>query len=77
MGLMTPKQYRESLKDGRLVYIYGKKVEDVTTDPALKVGVDTAAIDYELAEMPEYRDLAVVEDPDLGGEPVLLYPKKC
>jgi len=73
MGLMTAEQFKGSLKDGRLVYIYGKKVEDVTTDPALKIGVNTAAIDYELAEMSEYRDLAVVEDPDLDGEPVSRY----
>jgi len=73
MGLMTPEQFKESLKDGRVVYIYGKKVDDVTTDPALKVGVETAAIDYELAEKPEYRELAVVEDPDLDGEPVSRY----
>lgn len=73
MGLMTPGQYRESLKDGRVVYIYGRKVEDVTTEPALKACTDTAAIDYALAEMPEYRDLAVVEDPDMGGEPVSRY----
>ena len=60
MGLRTVNEYKESLKDGRIVYLCGKKIEDVTTDPMLKVGVDTAGVDYEMAEMPEFRDLATV-----------------
>ncbi len=71
MGLMTAHEYKKSLQDGRIVYYEGKKVADVTTHPALKVCVDTAAIDYEMAEMAEYRDLAVVTLP--SGEPVSRY----
>jgi 4-hydroxybutyryl-CoA dehydratase/vinylacetyl-CoA-Delta-isomerase len=62
MGLKTAAEYRESLRDSRVVYLNGQQVEDVTTHPALRVGVDTAAFDYEMAEMAEYRDLAVVTD---------------
>ncbi|MEJ2488088.1 MAG: 4-hydroxyphenylacetate 3-hydroxylase N-terminal domain-containing protein [Anaerolineales bacterium] len=40
----------------------------MTTHPELSVCVDTMAIDYELAENPEYRDLAVVYDEELGEE---------
>ncbi len=67
MGLRTPNQFRSSLKDGRVVYYKGQRVEDVTTHPVIKIGVDSAAVDYELAENPETRGLAVVETP--GAEP--------
>ena len=30
------KEYLESLRDGREVYIYGERVEDVTTHPAFR-----------------------------------------
>ena len=52
MGLKTVEQYKESLRDGREVYMYGEKVKDVTTHPALKVCVETMAVDYECAELP-------------------------
>ncbi len=68
MGLMSVNQYKASLKDGRIVYYEGEKVSDVTDHPALKVCVDTAAIDYDMAERKEYRDLAVVNDQVLGEE---------
>lgn len=71
MGLMTAQEYRESLKDGRLVYLRGERVDDVTADPMLKVCVDTAALDYEMTHMPEYRDLAVVLRDD--REPISRY----
>jgi 4-hydroxybutyryl-CoA dehydratase/vinylacetyl-CoA-Delta-isomerase len=68
MGLMNVNQYKTSLKDGRVVYYEGEKVPDVTEHPALKVCVETAAIDYDMAESKEYRDLAVVKDPVLGED---------
>ncbi|MHC1578781.1 MAG: 4-hydroxyphenylacetate 3-hydroxylase N-terminal domain-containing protein [Dehalococcoidia bacterium] len=72
MGLKTAAEYRQSLRDGRVVYLSGEQVEDVTTHPALKVGVDTAAFDYEMAEMPEYHDLAAVTD-EKTREPISRY----
>jgi len=72
MGLRTVEQYKESLRDGRGVFIAGEKVDDVTRHPILKVCVDTAAVDYEMAETPEHRDLAVVTHPD-SGEPMSRY----
>lgn len=66
MALKTSEEYRESLRDGRVVYYKGEKVKDVTTHPDLRVCVDTMAIDYEMAEDTKYRDLAVVEDPEFG-----------
>jgi 4-hydroxybutyryl-CoA dehydratase/vinylacetyl-CoA-Delta-isomerase len=66
MGLKTVQEYKDSLKDGRLVYYKGERVMDVTTHPELSVAVDTMALDYYLAELPEYRDLATVYDEVLG-----------
>lgn len=66
MGLKTVQQYKESLKDGRVVYYKGELVADVTTHPDLAVAVDTMALDYQLADMPEYLELATVYDESLG-----------
>jgi aromatic ring hydroxylase len=50
MAIRTADEYRQSLRDGRSVYIFGEKVEDVTTHPILKIGTDTAAGDFVLTE---------------------------
>jgi 4-hydroxybutyryl-CoA dehydratase/vinylacetyl-CoA-Delta-isomerase len=62
MGLRTPQQYIDSLKDGRTVYYRGQKVEDVTTHPVISKAVDHACVDYRMAEDPDTRDLAVVSE---------------
>ena len=51
MGLKTAQEYKESLRDGRVVYYKGEKVEDVTRHPELSVCVDTMALDYELGDL--------------------------
>lgn len=66
MGLMTAGQYLESLNDGRVVYYRGERVENVATHADLKVCAETMAIDFEIAEDPKYRELATVDDPELG-----------
>ncbi|MCP4754408.1 MAG: 4-hydroxybutyryl-CoA dehydratase [Proteobacteria bacterium] len=68
MGLISVKQYMESLNDGRIVYYKGEKVENVATHPNLSVCADLMAIDYEMCENPKYRDLAVMKDPETGSE---------
>lgn len=68
MSLISPQAYKDSLNDGRVVYYKGEKVENVATHPDLGVCADLAAIDYEMAENPKYRDLAVVKDPETGEE---------
>ena len=59
MGIRTVEQYKESLKDGRRVYIRGEKVADVTRHPVLGVTVDTVAQGFALTSHPdpEIRDL--------------------
>ena len=71
MGLRTAQEYKESLRDGRVVYLCGERVEDVNTPPMLKTCIETSALDYEMTEMPEYRDLAVVTLE--SGEPISRY----
>src|SRR5262249_62382060 len=68
MGLRTVEQYKTSLRDGRLVYFRGERVDDVTQHSVLGVAVNHAAIDYEIAHRPEYRDLAVSVDAATGKE---------
>src|SRR5579883_462082 len=60
------EEYRASLRDGRTVFFRGRPVDDVTTHPVLGVAVNHAAIDYDLAEDPATRELAVATDPDSG-----------
>ena len=52
MGIKSPQEYIESLKDGRVVYCNGKRIEDVTEDPILKVCRDWVAMDYVLNQDP-------------------------
>ena len=62
MALRTPQEYIASLQDGRVVYYKGERVKDVTSHPTLSVAVKHACIDYEMAEDPTHRDLAVIDD---------------
>lgn len=64
MALRTPEQYYQSLRDGRTVYYRGQRVDDVTTHPVIGVATRHAAIDFQLAEDPQFRDLATVTDSD-------------
>ncbi len=50
------------MRDGREVYFDGQRVEDVSAHPALRVGVENAAFDYEFAEDPRYERIAVVRE---------------
>jgi 4-hydroxybutyryl-CoA dehydratase/vinylacetyl-CoA-Delta-isomerase len=63
MMLRTPEQYVESLRDGRVVYQDGERVEDVPSHPVFRESVERAASEYLVALQPEYRKLFnVVED---------------
>jgi aromatic ring hydroxylase len=56
MPVRDSKQYIESLRDGREVYIHGKRVEDVTKHPILRRAIDHGAIDYGLDKREELRE---------------------
>ena len=64
MPLMSPSEYKQSLRDGRVVYYRGERVEDVTAHPVIGVAVDHAAIDYQMAEDEADKELALVEGPN-------------
>ena len=68
MPLRTIEQYKESLKDQRLVYFRGQRIPNVTQHPLLQVAIDHEAIDYRLMHDPNFRDLAVVRHPQSGEE---------
>ncbi len=59
MALKTVDEYLSSLRDGRVLYINGERVNDVTEHPILGVGARHAALDYQLAEDPENRDICL------------------
>jgi 4-hydroxybutyryl-CoA dehydratase/vinylacetyl-CoA-Delta-isomerase len=62
------KQYIESLRDGREVYIHGERVKDVTEHPSLRKAIDHGAIDYELDKRSDLRDLLVTKSSITGNE---------
>ena len=64
MALRTAQAYLSGLRDGRVVYFRGERVQDVTAHPVLGLGAAHTALDFHLAEDPAYRDLVVVTDPD-------------
>lgn len=55
MGLKTGDQYRESLRDGRRVWMDGVFIEDVTTHPAFKPIIDARARVYDMAGEDAFR----------------------
>jgi 4-hydroxyphenylacetate 3-monooxygenase len=55
--LRTGEEYRESIRDGREVFINGERVKDVPTHPAFQPIVDARARIYDMAHEERYRDL--------------------
>lgn len=51
--MMTPEQYRESLRDGRVTYLDGRRVLDVTAKPLLRAAIDWVADGYARFYSPE------------------------
>ena len=60
--LRTGDQYRNSLRDGREVWINGKKVEDVPNHPAFKPIVDIRARIYDMAHEEKFSDKLTYTD---------------
>jgi 4-hydroxybutyryl-CoA dehydratase / vinylacetyl-CoA-Delta-isomerase len=59
MGLRTPAQFLEALRDRREVYYRGERVKAVPDHPELGVAARHAAIDFQFAEDPKFRGIAV------------------
>ena len=64
--IRTGEQYRESIRDGRKVWIDGEQVKDVTAHPAFKPIVDIRARIYDMAHDPATGDLMSYQDADSG-----------
>lgn len=70
MAIKTREEYIESLRKYKpTVYMFGKKITDVVDNPRLRAGIEATAATYEIAELDEYRDLAITNSP-LINEPV-------
>jgi len=68
--MKTREEYIESLKKLDLqVYLLGEKVEDPTGHPVIVPSLNSVAMTYELAQMPEYEDLMTVTS-NLTGEKI-------
>ena len=50
MALKTPAEYVQSLRDGRVTYWDGERIDDITTHPKFKIPIAVAASDYEYAD---------------------------
>ena len=68
--LKTGKEHLECLRDGRVVYIGGEKVDDVTIHPALAKSAKTMARLYDMKADPANRELMSFEE---GGERFSMY----
>jgi 4-hydroxyphenylacetate 3-monooxygenase len=65
--LLTGDEFRASLRDGRrIISATGEPIEDVTTHPALKGGIDTIASIYDAQFDPATRDLTTYVDEETG-----------
>ncbi len=60
--LKTGKEHLECLRDGRVVYIGGEKVDDVTTHPAFAASAQSMAALYDMKADPSNRDLMSFEE---------------
>lgn len=64
--IRTGKEYIESIRDDREVWIDGKRVEDVPGHPAFKPLVDVRARIYDMAHEDQYRSIMSYADADTG-----------
>ncbi|WP_425541923.1 4-hydroxyphenylacetate 3-hydroxylase N-terminal domain-containing protein [Alkalibacillus silvisoli] len=65
---LTGEEYLESLRDGREVWIYGEKVDDVTTHPAFRNSARSIARLYDALHDDEKKDILTTEtDTGNGG----------
>ncbi len=64
--IRTGNQYRDSIRDGRQVWINGEKVKDVASHPMLKPAVDVRARIYDLAHEEATQDLMSYVDDETG-----------
>src|SRR4051794_3463654 len=73
MPLKTPEEYVESLRALEIrAYVGGVRVDSIVDDPAIAPHINTVAKTYELAQMPEHRDVMTAAS-HLSGERIHRY----
>ena len=60
--LRTGKEHLQSLRDGRVVYVGGERIDDVTTHPWFRAAAQTVAGIYDLKADPANRDTMTYEE---------------
>jgi 4-hydroxyphenylacetate 3-monooxygenase len=60
--IRTGAEYRQSIRDGREVYLNGERIEDVVTHPAFKPLVDIRARIYDMAHDPDTKSVMTYTD---------------
>jgi len=68
--LMTGREYLQSIRDGRVIYVGRERIEDQTTHPAFAGGARTYAALYDMKCDPANRDLMTFEE---AGERCNMY----
>ncbi len=64
--IRTGEEYRDSIRDGREVWIDGEQVTDVPSHPAFKPLVDVRARIYDMAHDPATSDIMTYRDEETG-----------
>lgn len=64
--IRSGEEYRDSIRDGRRVWIDGERVDDVPSHPAFRPIVDVRARIYDMASEPAFRDVMSYRSPDTG-----------
>lgn len=73
MPIRRGEEYLESLRDGRSVWMFGQRIEDVTTHPALAGCARSVAAVYDLQHDPALQDLLTMPSPKTGQRVSLAY----
>ena len=60
--LMSGREYLETLRDDRAVYLYGERIQDVTVHPAFRNSARSIARLYEALHNPRSRDVMTTVD---------------
>jgi 4-hydroxyphenylacetate 3-hydroxylase N terminal len=71
--LMTGKDYLQSIRDGRVIYVGKERVKDQPTHPGFAGGAHTYAALFDMKSDPALRDIMTFEE---GGERFSMY-KRC
>ncbi|MEX2010173.1 MAG: 4-hydroxyphenylacetate 3-hydroxylase family protein, partial [Dongiaceae bacterium] len=71
--IRTGAEYRESIRDGRAVWINGERVKDVPSHPAFKPIVDVRARIYDMAHEDATRDIMSYVDADTNEANCIAY----